>query len=85
MVWAFTNGMGVTLVNPKTNEKRWLFADQPDPVDRTSSSKFFITQDENHTLWVIPNQGTFSYYDRKPDNWYHTCYAVTHRATSESP
>lgn len=65
MVWAFTNGMGVTLVNPKTNEKRWLFADQPDPVDRTSSSKFFITQDENHTLWVIPNQGTFSYYDRK--------------------
>lgn len=38
MVWAFTNGMGVTLVNPKTNEKRWLFADQPDPVDRTSSS-----------------------------------------------
>ena len=21
----------------------------------------------------------------KPDNWYHTCYAVTHRATSESP
>lgn len=65
MVWAFTNGMGVTLVNPKTNEKRWLFADQPDPADRTSSSKFFITQDENHTLWVIPNQGTFSYYDRK--------------------
>lgn len=65
MVWAFTKGMGVTLVNPKTSEKRWLFADQPDPVDRTSSSKFFITQDEHHTLWVIPNQGTFSYYDRK--------------------
>ena len=65
MVWAFTKGMGVTLVNPKTNEKRWLFADQPDPADRTSSSKFFITQDEHHTLWVIPNQGTFSYYDRK--------------------
>lgn len=65
MVWTFTNGMGVTLVNPKTSEKRWLFADQPDPVDRTSSSKLFITQDENHTVWVVPNQGTFSYYDRK--------------------
>lgn len=57
--------MGVTIVNPKTSEKRWLFADQPDPVDRTSSSKLFITQDENHTVWVVPNQGTFSYYDRK--------------------
>lgn len=64
-VWTFTNGMGVTIVNPKTSEKRWLFADQPDPVDRTSSSKLFITQDENHTVWVVPNQGTFSYYDRK--------------------
>ena len=65
MVWVFTEGMGVTLVNPKTNTKQWLFADQPDPVDRTESDNFFITQDESHNLWVVPNQGTFSYYDRK--------------------
>ena len=64
MVWAFTKGMGVTRINPRNNEKLWLFADQPDPADRTSSSKYFITQDENHTLWVVPNGGTFSYYDR---------------------
>ena len=65
MVWVFTDGMGVTLVNPKTGGKAWLFADQPDPADRTESDNFFITQDENHTLWIVPNGGTFSYFDRK--------------------
>ena len=65
MVWVFTDGMGVTMVNPKTGQKTWLFADQPDPADRTTSEKFFITQDENKTLWLIPNGGTFSYFDRK--------------------
>ena len=65
MVWVFTDGMGVTLVDPKTGNKQWLYADQEDPVDRTSSDHYFITQDENKTLWVVPNQGTFSYFDRK--------------------
>lgn len=65
MVWVFTDGMGVTLVNPKTGGKSWLFADQPDPADRTESDKFFITQDENKNLWLVPNGGTFSYFDRK--------------------
>ena len=65
MVWVFTDGMGVTLVNPKTNNKQWLFADQDDPTNRTTSDHFFITQDENHNLWVVPGGGTFSYFDRK--------------------
>lgn len=65
MVWVFTDGMGVTMVNPRTGQKAWLYADQPDPADRTTSEKFFITQDENKTLWVVPNGGTFSYFDRK--------------------
>ena len=65
MVWTFTDGMGVTLINPKTNNKAWLFADQPNPEDRTTSDHFFITQDENHVLWIVPNKGTFSYFDRK--------------------
>lgn len=65
MVWVFTDGMGVTLINPKTSAKQWLFADQQDPMDRTTSDSFFITQDENKTLWIVPNGGTFSYFDRK--------------------
>ena len=65
MVWVFTDGMGVTMVNPRTGQKAWLYADQPDPAERTTSEKFFITQDENKTLWVVPNGGTFSYFDRK--------------------
>ncbi len=65
MVWAFTDGMGVTLINPKTGQKQWLFADQDDPMDRTTCESNFITQDENKTLWVVPRGGTFSYFDRK--------------------
>ena len=65
LVWVFTDGMGVTIVDPKTGNKQWLFADQEDPIDRTSCDRYFITQDEHHTLWVVPNQGTFSYFDRK--------------------
>ena len=65
MVWVFTDGMGITMVNPRTGQKAWLYADQPDPAERTTSEKFFITQDENKTLWVVPNGGTFSYFDRK--------------------
>ena len=65
MVWVFTDGMGVTMVNPRTGQKAWLYADQPDPAERTTSENFFITQDENKTLWVVPNGGTFSYFDRK--------------------
>ena len=65
MVWVFTDGMGVTMVNPRTGQKAWLYADQPAPAERTTSEKFFITQDENKTLWVVPNGGTFSYFDRK--------------------
>ena len=30
-------------------------------MDRTTSDSFFITQDENKTLWIVPNGGTFSY------------------------
>lgn len=65
LLWAFTNGSGVTAINPDTYEKNWLFADTQDPIDRTESDKYFIMEDEHKTLWVIPNHGTFSYYDRK--------------------
>ena len=65
MVWVFTDGMGVTLVNPKDGTKQWLFADADDPSMRTSSDRPFIIQDEHNTLWVVPNKGTFSYYDRR--------------------
>ncbi len=64
-IWAFTDGMGITLINPNTMDKKWLFADQANPADRTVSDKYFIMEDEHGTLWTIPNGGTFSYYDRK--------------------
>ena len=65
LIWAFTDGMGVTVINPNTLDKKWLFADQQDPTQRTVSDKYFIMEDEHGTLWTIPNGGTFSYFDRK--------------------
>ena len=65
LVWTFTEGQGVTVVNPKTMSTQWLYADAPTPDYRTTSDKFFIMEDEHGTLWTIPNHGTFSYYDRK--------------------
>lgn len=62
--------MGVTIINPNTLEKKWLFADQENPALRTVSEKYFIMEDEHNTLWMIPNGGTFSYYDRAKKNWY---------------
>lgn len=64
-IWAFTDGMGITVINPNTMDKKWLFADQDNPADRTVSDKYFIMEDEHGTLWTIPNGGTFSYYDRR--------------------
>lgn len=64
LLWAFTKGAGVTTINPDTYEKQWLFADVQNPIDRTMSDKYFIMEDEHETLWVVPNFGTFSYYDR---------------------
>ena len=65
LIWCFTEGQGVTIVNPETGAKSWLYADAENPADRTTSDNFFIMQDEHNTLWVIPNQGTFCYFDRK--------------------
>ena len=65
LIWAFTDGMGVTVINPNTLDKKWLFADQQDPTQRTVSDNYFIMEDEHGTLWTIPNGGTFSYFDRK--------------------
>ncbi len=65
LIWCFTDGQGVTIINPNTDAKQWLYADAATPIDRTVSDKYFIMEDEHNTLWVIPNQGTFSYFDRK--------------------
>lgn len=67
--------MGVTIINPNTLEKKWLFADQENPVLRTVSEKYFIMEDEHNTLWMIPNGGTFCYYDRAKKRIGTLCFA----------
>ncbi len=55
LIWVFTEGQGVTTINPNTFETKWLYADQPVRSDRTESDRLFIMQDEHNTLWVVPN------------------------------
>lgn len=60
MVWVFTDGMGVTLVNPKTGGKAWLFADQPDPADRNSlpdNNIFDVAVDRHGRIWLATYGG----------------------------
>lgn len=60
--WAFSSGPGVSLVSSDGNSVRWLQSKAEGWMGTTSSYPVFH-EDDNHTVWVIPNGGVFSYYD----------------------
>ncbi len=64
-IWAFTDGSGVTFIDANTLNTKWLTANISDPLLRTTSTHPFILKDEHGTVWVVPNDGTFSYFDPK--------------------
>lgn len=60
--WIFSEDIdGVIMTNGKTSVR--LQAKPRIPSERTSSSAPFFHEDEHGTVWVVPNGGTFSYYD----------------------
>lgn len=61
-IWAFTEGNGVTRIDRQLR-KEWLMATASSVNVETTSVDPFVYEDRNHTVWVVPNQGTFSYYD----------------------
>lgn len=61
-MWAFSSGPGVSLISPDGNSVRWLQSEAVDWMGTTSKSPVFH-EDDNHTVWLIPNGGVFSYYD----------------------
>lgn len=60
--WAFSSGPGVSLVSPDGSCVRWLQSEADGWMGTTSRYPVFH-EDDNHTVWVIPNGGVFSYYD----------------------
>ena len=64
-IWVFTQGNGITLLDPKTWHTRWMTADVEDSKLRTTSRVPFIMEDEHGTIWCIPNNGSFAYYNEE--------------------
>lgn len=57
--WAFSSGPGVSLVSPDGSCVRWLQSEADGWMGTTSRYPVFH-EDDNHTVWVIPNGGVFS-------------------------
>ncbi len=60
-VWAFTDVRGVVLLDGETVS--WLDAPTVPDFSSTTSSNPFWHEDQYQTVWMIPTNGTFSYYD----------------------
>lgn len=64
-IWAFTKSSGIVLLSGKSLSPRWLMADADTPLHRTSSLLPFVHEDSYGTVWTVPTDGTFSYYDEQ--------------------
>lgn len=66
-LWCFTAATGVALVNLNAKETnvKWLHASLPNVTDETHSDKPLFHEDSNGTVWVVPTNGTFSYFDER--------------------
>ncbi len=61
-IWAFTGSDGIMLISPDQGTSQWLQS-KTDAGAMTSSNLPFMYEDRNHTIWVVPKGGTYSYYD----------------------
>lgn len=66
-LWCFTDAPGVTLVDIGGAAPRvqWLHADLHGMAVETMSEKPLVHEDSNGTVWVVPTDGTFSYFDER--------------------
>lgn len=64
-LWCFNNGPGVTMVDASTCEPLWLDAQLDNDLWETHSECPLFHEDKRHTVWTVPNGGTFSYYDER--------------------
>lgn len=64
-VWAFGKGPGVTLLDMTTLKVKWMNREDANCRFVTDEESMFFHEDLNHTIWVMPNQGAFCYFDEK--------------------
>ena len=64
-LWCFNSGSGVTMIDFNTRQTVWMNATLPDEADNTHASAPVFHIDNNNTVWMIPTNGTFAYYDEK--------------------
>ena len=62
-LWCFNQGDGVTMIDFSTRKSVWMNANLPNPADETRSNIPVFHIDKNNTVWIIPANGTFAYYD----------------------
>lgn len=64
-IWAFGPGPGVTMIETGTMKSYWM--NETSDVSRyvSDGTSILFHEDQNHTVWVMPNKGSFCYYDEK--------------------
>lgn len=62
-LWAFTSEDGVWRISADLKDKKLLQSTTLDMLSRTASLVPFFHEDPYGTIWIVPNGGTFSYYD----------------------
>lgn len=68
-IWAFPKDAdGVILISANGDNRKWMQAMLPDKTSETTSKEPFFHEDRNGVIWIIPNGGTYSYYDERKHN-----------------
>lgn len=62
-VWVFNGQPGVIMVNLRNKSTEWLQSQATSVLASTTTKIPFFHQDKHGTVWIIPTNGTFSYYD----------------------
>ena len=64
-IWIFSKDPGIVRLNLATNEKEHLFTPKDEIIKHGRKSRKLIIEDNANTLWLLPTEGNFCYYDRK--------------------
>ncbi len=66
-IWAYADGPGVSMIDTATGRVKWYTAQAASAIERTACEKEFFHEDEIGTVWLVPKDGTFSYYCESED------------------
>ena len=63
-VWAFGEGRGVAMID-SDRTLRWLSQPPAAGINTTAAARPFVHEDSEHTIWLVPTDGYFCYYDER--------------------